>query len=81
MSFFEFQNSHLTISRRHEVPRRLDQISPEVYLKSYRDMVEARIELGRYLEWYNGERKHSSLGYKTPDAVYSTRKTGNHEAA
>jgi len=53
----------------------------EVYLKSYRDMVEARIELGRYLEWYNGERKHSSLGYKTPDAVYSTRKTGNHEAA
>jgi len=54
LSFFEFQNSHLTISRRHEVPRRLDQISPEVYLKSYRDMVEARIELGRYLEWYNG---------------------------
>ena len=53
----------------------------EVYLKSYRDMVEARIELGRYLEWYNGGRKHSSLGDRTPDAVYSTRETGNHEAA
>ena len=53
----------------------------EIYLKSYNDMVEARIELGRYLEWYNGERMHSSLGYRTPDAVYSTRETGNHEAA
>ena len=53
----------------------------EVYLKSYNDMVEARIELGRYLDWYNGGRKHSSLGDRTPDAVYSTRETGNHEAA
>lgn len=53
----------------------------EVYLKSYRDMVEARRELGRYLGWYNMERKHSSLGDKTPDAIYSSRETGNHEAA
>lgn len=53
----------------------------EVYLKSYNDIVEARIELGRYLDWYNGGRKHSSLGDRTPDAVYSTRETGNHEAA
>jgi len=53
----------------------------EIYLKSYSDMVEARMELGRYLDWYNGERRHSSLGDRTPDAVYSTRETGNHEAA
>jgi putative transposase len=53
----------------------------EVYLKSYRDMVEARRELGRYLGWYNMDRKHSSLGDRTPDAVYSSRETGNHEAA
>lgn len=53
----------------------------EVYLKSYRDMVEARRELGRYLGWYNMERKHSSLGDRTPDAIYSSRETGNHEAA
>ena len=53
----------------------------EVYLKSYRDMVEARRELGRYLGWYNMARKHSSLGDRTPDAIYSSRETGNHEAA
>lgn len=53
----------------------------EIYLKSYNDMVEARIELGRYLGWYNSGRKHSSLGNRTPDAVYSTRETGNDEAA
>jgi putative transposase len=53
----------------------------EVYLKSYRDMVEARRELGRCLDWYNRERKHSSLGDRTPDAIYSSRESGNHEAA
>ena len=53
----------------------------EVYLKSYRDMVEACRELGRYLGWYNMERKHSSLGDRTPDAIYSSRETGDHEAA
>ncbi len=40
-------------------------------------MVEARRELGRYLGWYNMERKHSSLGDRTPDAIYSSWETGN----
>lgn len=53
----------------------------EVYLKSYVDMIEARRELGRYLDEYNRIRRHSSLGNRTPDAVYSVRGTGNHEAA
>jgi putative transposase len=53
----------------------------EVYLKSYADMIEAKRELGRYLDWYNRVRRHSSVGDQTPDAVYSVRKTGNHEAA
>ena len=50
-------------------------------LKSKRDMVEDRNELGRNLERYNGERSHPSQGNKTSDAVYSRREAGNHKAA
>jgi putative transposase len=53
----------------------------EVYLKSYVDMVEARGELEKYINWYNGSRKHSSLGKLTPDAVYYERKNETDEAA
>lgn len=59
----------------------LEKNGGEAYLKSYRDMVEARRELCRYLGWYNIERKHSYLGDRSPDAIYSSRETGNHEAA
>jgi transposase InsO family protein len=38
----------------------------EVYLKAYRDNREARIEIGEYIRFYNAERPHQSLGYKTP---------------
>ena len=42
----------------------------EVYLKDYRNVVEAKQGLGNYFEFYNRERLHQSLGYKTPEAVY-----------
>lgn len=42
----------------------------EVYLKEYRSVGEAIDGLGRYFEFYNRERLHQSLGYKTPEAVY-----------
>ena len=42
----------------------------EVYLKAYGSLTEARIELMKYFEFYNGHRRHMSLGRKTPDAVY-----------
>lgn len=42
----------------------------EVYLKDYRDVMEARENLGRYFGFYNGERLHQSLGYRTPVSVY-----------
>jgi putative transposase len=45
----------------------------EVLLKEYGSMAEARMELGRFFEWYNGERPHQSLGYQTPDEVYYGR--------
>lgn len=42
----------------------------EVYLKDYRHAPEAITGLSRYFEFYNGERLHQSLDYKTPLAVY-----------
>lgn len=42
----------------------------EVYLKEYQTPREARKEIGNYLDFYNHERPHQSLGYKTPAWVY-----------
>jgi putative transposase len=42
----------------------------EVYLKDYRNVVEAKRGLGDYFEFYNSERLHQSLGYQTPEEVY-----------
>jgi putative transposase len=46
----------------------------EVYLHAYASVAEARAGLGRYLNFYNGRRPHSSLGARTPDQVYFTQK-------
>ena len=42
----------------------------EVYLYAYANLSEARAGLERYLGYYNGERRHSRLGDRTPDTVY-----------
>jgi putative transposase len=42
----------------------------EVYLKDYQTVSEARNELAAYFQFYNYERYHQSLDYKTPFAVY-----------
>lgn len=42
----------------------------EVYLHSYESPREARQGLGRYLAFYNQERPHQALGYRTPAEVY-----------
>lgn len=42
----------------------------EVYLKDYRNVSQAREGLSDYFEFYNRERLHQSLGYKTPETVY-----------
>ena len=42
----------------------------EVYLKSYETPAEAIANIGAYFEFYNYERSHQSLGYKTPADVY-----------
>jgi putative transposase len=42
----------------------------EVYLKEYRSVREAEEGLYSYFEFYNKERLHQSLGYRTPESVY-----------
>jgi len=42
----------------------------EVYLKAYDNATEARASIGRYLDFYNRRRPHSSLDDKTPDQAY-----------
>jgi len=42
----------------------------EVYLHAYAAVSEARAAIGKYLNFYNGRRPHSSLGAKTPDQAY-----------
>ncbi len=42
----------------------------EVYLKAYDGVSEARASIGRYLDFYNRRRPHSSLDGATPDQAY-----------
>lgn len=42
----------------------------EVYLKSYRTIEEARMNLSAYFRFYNNQRRHQSLDYRTPSEVY-----------
>ncbi|WP_334395110.1 IS3 family transposase [Bradyrhizobium sp. AZCC 2289] len=42
----------------------------EVYLRAYESVGEARHSIGRYLDFYNGRRPHSSLDDMTPDQAY-----------
>ena len=46
----------------------------EVYLNAYQDGREARTKLGRYFNFYNTERPHQSLGYRTPAEEYFAMK-------
>ena len=42
----------------------------EVYLKGYETGIEAKEGLRNYFPFYNNERFHQSLGYKTPQEVH-----------
>jgi putative transposase len=45
----------------------------EIYLHAYESVNEARSSIGRYIEFYNPVRPHSSLKALTPDQVYFNR--------
>jgi putative transposase len=41
-----------------------------VYLRAYESVSIARKDIAEYIDWYNGERGHSSLDGKTPEQVW-----------
>jgi len=45
----------------------------EVYLKDYESVTAARTGIERYFRFYNQERLHQSLNYRTPAAIYLAR--------
>ena len=45
----------------------------DVYLKGYETVPELEAGLGRYFLFYNEERLHQSLDYRTPASVYGER--------
>jgi putative transposase len=45
----------------------------EVYLKDYETVAEARTGIEKYFRFYNQERLHQSLEYRTPAAVWLGR--------
>ena len=42
----------------------------EIYLHAYTNVPEARAGIGKYINFYNERRPHSSLAGKTPDQAY-----------
>lgn len=42
----------------------------EVYLHAYDDMKQAQMGIARWMSFYNQERLHQALGYRTPGVVY-----------
>jgi putative transposase len=48
----------------------------EVYLKQHNNMSDLLMGLTQYFQFYNQERWHQALNYKTPDEVYKTARGG-----
>jgi len=42
----------------------------EVYLNAYATVAEAKAGIGAWLDFYNEERQHQSLGYRMPRQIY-----------
>jgi len=42
----------------------------EVYLHAYATVAEANAGIGSWLDFYNTERQHQSLGYRRPQQIY-----------
>jgi len=46
-----------------------------IYLNAFETGSEARLEIGKWLAYYNAERPHSTHGILTPKEAYETKKT------
>ena len=47
----------------------------DIYIKSYASVPEARCGIEGWLNFYNGERVHQALGYRTPCEVFQAPET------
>ena len=52
----------------------------EVYLKAYESVAEARAGIGAYLRFYNSERPHQTLDYRTPAQVFEEGRNQVHQS-
>jgi putative transposase len=48
----------------------------DIYIKDYQTLAQVHAGLKTYFTFYNGERRHQSLGYQTPNHVYTTGQGG-----
>lgn len=48
----------------------------DIHLKSYENVSEARVGIADFIKFYNEERPHQALGYKTPFEMYFGKKPG-----
>ena len=46
----------------------------DIHLKAYETVAEARAGIGEFIKYYNEERPHQALKYKTPYEMYFNRK-------
>ena len=51
----------------------------EVYLKAYDSVAGARAGIGAYLRFYNNERPHQALEYRTPAQVFEKGRNQGHQ--
>ena len=51
----------------------------EVYLKAYESVAQARAGIGAYLSFYNNERPHQALDYRTPAQVFKEGRNQGHQ--
>ena len=64
----DFAKSHMLASRSASPVSSVKY--EEVYLKVYESVAEARAGIGAYLNFYNNERPHQALDYRTPAQVF-----------
>jgi putative transposase len=46
-----------------------------VFLNAFETGSEARADIGRWIDYYNTDRPHSTFGGRTPDEVYARQKS------
>ncbi|MER2519839.1 MAG: integrase core domain-containing protein, partial [Bdellovibrionales bacterium] len=56
-----------TLTLRHFLP----SFCQPAHIKAYATVAEARSGIGAWLNFYNDERKHQALGYRTPSQIFA----------